>query len=253
MTSPEVGCIVLVCTFGGSLCGMALRGTLPRDHISDDAKDLIKLGMGLTGTMTALALGLLIASARDSFEAKSKELTDMSANLVLLDRTLAHYGAETGPIRELLHLAVTRLVDQTWTETGTGSSQFPDPSAIGSEVIFDKIQALSPKSEAERSLQSQALNLAMAVGKTRWLLFAQGSNSVATPFLAMLVSWLTILFVSFGLQAPFNTTVLVSLLLCAAIVSSAIFLILELYQPFSGLIQISDIPLRSALSHLNAQ
>jgi hypothetical protein len=253
MNSSEISYIVLACTFGGSLCGMMLRVALPKDHLSTDAKDLIKLGMGLIGTMTALALGLLIASARDSYDAKSKELTDMSANLVLLDRTLAHYGAETGPIRSQVQLAVTRLVDQTWPKTGAKPSQPPDPTAIGSEPIYDKIQALSPNSDAQRSLQSQALALSMAVAKTRWLLFAQGSNSVAAPFLAVLISWLTILFLSFGLQAPFNATILVALLVCSVVVSSAIFLILELYQPFSGLIQIPDTPLRAALMHLNSQ
>jgi hypothetical protein len=204
--------------------------------------------MGLIATMTALVLGLLIASAKDSFDAKSKGVTDMSANLVLLDRTLAHYGPETGPIRDLLHSAVVRILEQTWS---TDSN--PDPAATGGEVIYDKILALSPKSDAQRSLQSQALAIAMAVGKTRWLIFEQRSDSIATPFLVMLVSWLTILFISFGLYAPSNPTVIATLLVCAASVSSAILLILEMYKPFAGLIQVSQAPLRAALMHLGGQ
>ncbi len=169
MNPIEIGCIALVCTFGGSLCGMALRVALPKPQMSTEAKDLIKLGMGLIGTMTALVLGLLIASAKDSFDTKSKELTDMSTDLVLLDRALAHYGAEAAPIRDLLHRAVERLLDQIWPRSNPSSSA--DPAAIGAEVIYDKILALSPKSDAERTVQSQALSFGLSVAKTRWLLF----------------------------------------------------------------------------------
>jgi hypothetical protein len=249
MNSIEISCIVLACTFAGSVCGMGLRAALLQPHVSTEAKDLIKLGMGLIGTMTALVLGLLISSAKDSFDSKSKELTDMSTNVVILDRTLAHYGPETGPIRDLLHRAVGRMLDQTWSRGGARSSQ-RDPAGSGTEVIYDKIQALSPKSDAEPSLQSDALALAMALGKTRWLMFEQESNFVATPLLAILVCWLTVLFISFGLHASSNATVVATLLVCALVVSSAIWLILDMYRPFQGLIQISDTPLRTALLHL---
>jgi hypothetical protein len=249
MNSIETSCIVLACTFGGSLCGIFLRDALPKPQVSPEAKDLIKLGMGLIGTMTALVLGLLISSAKDSFDSKSKELTDMSASVVILDRTLAHYGPQTGPVRHLLHQAVARVLDQTWSKGGTRSSQ-PAPSAAGAEGIYDGIQALSPKDDSQRFLQSQALGIAMVIAKTRWLLFEQGSNSITTPFLTMLVCWLTVLFISFGLHAPFNATVIAALLVCALTVSSAIWLILGMYKPFDGLIQISDMPLRVALLHL---
>ena len=70
------------------------------------------------------------------------------------------------------------------------------------------------------------------------------------PFLVVLVFWLTILFISFGLFAPPNATVIATLFVCALSVSGAIFLILELDQPFEGLIRISSAPLRNALAHL---
>lgn len=246
MNSTDISGIVLACTFGGSLCGMLLRAALPGHHLSPEGKALIGLGMGLIGTMTALVLGLLIASAKDAYDTQSKELTDVAASVVLLDRTLAHYGPETRPVRTLLHGAVVRVLDQTWSKDGKHS----DPAAAGGELTYDGIQALSPKSDAQRSLQSQALALAMAVGKTRWLMFEQGGRSVATPFLVILISWLAILFTSFGLLAPRNATMTATLFVCALSVSSAILLILEMYQPFEGLIQISDAPLRVALVHL---
>ena len=92
--------------------------------------------------------------------------------------------------------------------------------------------------------------MAIDLGKTRWLMFEQGGSAISTPLLAMLVFWLAIIFTSFGLFAPRNATVMTTLFLCALAVATAIFLILEMYSPFNGLIQISSAPLRSALAHL---
>src|SRR6476620_10321677 len=113
MNSIEISTIVTACTFAGGMCGMLLRSTLPEHHLGSDSKDLIRLSMGLIGTMTALVLGLLTASAKDSYDSRSKELTEMSANLVILDRVLVHYGPETLPIRVMLHDSTVRMLDQT--------------------------------------------------------------------------------------------------------------------------------------------
>jgi hypothetical protein len=249
MRQIETTSIVLVCTFCGSLGGILLRGVLPRAHLSSATNDLIKLGMGIVGTMTALVLGLMISSARASFDSKSKELTDMSVNVVLLDRSLAFYGPETAAIRGLVRDGVAAAVDQTWSRSGSRSLQ-GDPVWSGREVIYDKILALSPKTDGERSLQSQALGLAVDVAKARWLLFDQGSDYISTPELVVVVFWLTILFISFGLNAPSNPTVLTVLFVCSVAVSGAIWLILGMYTPFEGLMQISDAPMRAALLHL---
>jgi hypothetical protein len=136
-----------------------------------------------------------------------------------------------------------------WPKERTGLSQL-EPSSTGSEVLYDKIQALSPKDDAQRSIQSQALSIAISLGQIRWLMYEQRVNSVSVPLLIVLVFWLTALFISFGLFAPRNATVVVTLLVSALSVSGAIFLILEMYTPYAGLIRISDIPLRTALSNL---
>ncbi len=106
MNSIAIRLIVLVCVFGGALFGMFLRGVLPEQHLSADSKDTVRLGIGLIGTMTALILGLLVASAKSFYDTQSSELTEMSAKIVLLDRVLAHYGPETKEVRDLLHGAV---------------------------------------------------------------------------------------------------------------------------------------------------
>ena len=205
--------------------------------------------MGLIGTLTALVLGLLIASAKNFYDAQSSELTEMSAKIVLLDRVLAHYGPETKEPRDLLHSAVARTLDRLWPKDPGQHSQM-EPTAAGGEIVFDKIQELSVKNDTQRSLQAQALNMAIDLGKMRWLMFEQGGSFISTPLLAVLVFWLAIIFSSFGLFAPRNATTIATLFVCALSVSGAIFLILEMYTPFEGLMQISSTPLRNALAHL---
>jgi hypothetical protein len=249
MSSITVSLIVFACVFGGALLGILLHAVLPPHHLSAESKDIVKLGMGLVGTMAALVLGLLVASAKGSYDAQSAELTRMSANIALLDRVLANYGPETKEARALLRGAVLRALDQIWSKDGTSASRLAPPSA-GGEILYDKITGLSPKNDTQRSLQSQALSIAMDLGKTRWLMYEQTTTSVSMPLLLVLVLWLTVIFISFGLFAPFNGTVVASLFVSALSVSGAIFLILDMYTPYAGLVQISRAPLRAALAHL---
>jgi hypothetical protein len=243
----ESSSIIFACIFGSAMLGMWLRGVLPEHHLNTETKDLVKLGVGLIGTMAALLLGLLVASAKSSYDARSSELTQLAANTILLDRSLAHYGPATGEIRGMLRIVVSRTIDQVWPKDGKEGST---PPQAGGDVIFDKLQGLEPRSDAQRAIQSQAESNAINLLQTRLLLFAQSGSSISTPFLVVVVFWLSILFVSFGLFAPSNGTAIVTLLVAAISVAGALYLILELDHPFSGLIQISSAPLRDALSVL---
>jgi hypothetical protein len=247
MTNPIVlRLIVLACTFGGALLGIFLRTVLPEAHLSADSKDTVRLGMGMVATMTALVLGLLVASAKNFYDTQGSELTQTAANVVLLDRVLAHYGSETKETRDLLRGAVARTLDRISHQEHSQMA----PTAPGGETLYDKIQALSPTSDTQRALKAQASSMAIDIGKLRWLMFEQASTSVSLPLLVVLILWLTLVFISFGLFAPPNYTVIVTLFLCALSVSGAIFLILAMYTPFQGLMHISSAPLRSALAHL---
>lgn len=246
MSPLTVGLIVFACVFGGALLGIFLHSSLPEHHLGADSKDIVKLGMGLVATMAALVLGLLVASAKGSYDAQSAELTRMSANIALLDRVLAGYGQETKEARELLRGAAARILDQMWSEDGTLKA----PPSAGGEILYDKVARLSAKNDTERSLKGHALSITMDIGKARWLMFEQATISVSMPLLVVLVIWLSAIFISFGLFAPYNATVVSSLLISALSVSGAVFLILEMYGPYAGVIQISSAPLRAALAHL---
>jgi hypothetical protein len=243
-----VSWIVFGIVFGGALVGIALRALLPEHHLSQDSKDVVKLGMGLIGTITALVLGLLIASAKSSFDAQKNLLTQMAANIGLLDRILAHYGTEAKEAREELRASVAKLIDQTWPESGSHSGPMVAPGAL--ENLYEMIQALTPKGEGQVSLKAAAIKTITDIGQERWQLFAQKGSSIPVPFLVVLVFWLAMIFASFSMFVRPNITVVVTLMICALSVSGAIFLILEMDRPFEGFMKISSDPLRSALEQM---
>jgi hypothetical protein len=252
MSSIAISGIVFACIFGGTILGMILRAVLPAHHLTSETKDVVKLGMGLVGTMTALVLGLLIASAKSSFDTQRSGLAQLSANIILLDRALAHYGPEAKDARETLRASVADLLQHTWSKEKPQSGQPAEKTETAGryEGLFEKIQELAAKTDAQRTLQAQALKTGTDIAQTRWLMFAQKGSSIPTPFLVVMVCWLALILASFSLFAPPNATVFATLLVCALAVSSAVFLILELDRPFEGMIQISGAPLRSALEQL---
>ena len=250
MSSIAISVVVFVCVFGGALFGMFLGGVLPKSHLDDASKDVVKLSMGLLATLTALVLGLLIASAKSSFDAQTADVTEISAKVVLLDRVLADYGPEARETREVLRGIVVRSLDQLWPQERSGPSEPAAPATARSADLYQRVQALSPKDNTQRSLQAQAANMVLSLGEIRWLMYAQSANSISKPMLAVLVFWLTMIFISFGLSAPPNATVTSTLLVCGLSVAGAIFLILALYAPYGGLIAISSAPLRNTLGQL---
>ena len=247
MNSLAVSFIVFTIIFGAAVVGMLLRRVLPEHHLSADSKEVIKLGTGLVATMAALVLGLLVASAKGSFDAQSAEVTQASANIILLDRLLAQYGSETKEIRQSLRNITVRALEETWSKDRNGPPEF---RAGGNEIMLEEIQGLSPENNLQRTIQSQALSIAMNLAQTRWLMFEQGVNSVSNPMVVVLVFWLAIIFLTWGMFSRPNASVVASLIAAALSVSGAMFLILEMYNPYRGLIQISSAPARAALAHL---
>jgi hypothetical protein len=248
VTPIELSIVIFGCVFGSALVGMWLATVIPERHLSAETRDLVKLGVGLIGTMAALVLGLLVTSTKSSYDTRCNELTQIAANTILLDRTLAHYGVESSQIRGMLKITVARTIDQIWPKDGTGPGGFD--ASTDREVILDKIQELTPRTDTQRVLQAQAVSVAFNLGQMRWLLFEQNGSAITTPFLVVVVFWLSILFASLGLFAPRNTTAFITLLVSAMAVAGAMFLVLELDGPFTGMIKLSDAPLRNVLAVL---
>ncbi len=250
MSSIAVGVSAFVCLFGGALLGMRLRGVLPGHHLSDDSRHLIEVGLGIVGTMAGLVLGLLIGSATASYNGERNELLDAASKTVLLDRLLAHYGPKAQDARHTLRLAVVGTLNRMWPQEGRGPQI--DPDVVRGEAVLDGIEDLSATTDTQRAIKQEALNQAIGIAQVRWLMFEQSGSGVSWPLLVLLIFWFTITFVGFGLFAPPNATASLALFLAALAVSGAIYVLLAMYSPFEGLVQLSSAPLREALTHLGA-
>lgn len=251
MSSVTILLITFTCIFGGALIGILLRAALPEHHLRDDSKDVIKLGAGVIATLTALVLGLLVGSAKSSFDAVNTLIMQNSAKIITLDRALAQYGPETKEARNLLRNSIATGIEKAWPDSKDKEAGLRAIEAsTGAEDFTNKIRDLKPANDSQRLLQSQALQLGNDLLLSHWLLIEQNQNELPTTFLVVLSCWLTILYTTYGLFTPRNATVIIVLLVCAFSMSSAIFLIVEMNRPFDGIIKVSSAPLLNALQHL---
>ncbi len=250
MSAQTIGALVFVVTFGGALFGRFLGRILPEEHLHPDAKDVIRLSMAMVATFSALVLGLLTASSKSSFDAKQAELETSSARVVYLDRTLAEYGADAQEARNLLRGVVAARLAAIWPEENAKVAAEAVGQGNGFETLQQALLALSPQNDANRWLQSAALQITRDISASRWLFVVQSGSSIQWPFLAIVVFWLAMIFASFGLFAPRNLTVTASLAIASLSVAGSIFLIVAMDQPYSGLIKISSAPVRTALAQL---
>lgn len=244
-----LSCLIFILIIGGILLGVILRRALPKHHLSKDAQDVVRLGAGLVATLAALVLGLLIASAKGSFDTQSGQIKQVTADLILIDNLLALYGPETKPVRQEMRAAIGPVIDRIWQEKKLKDAGPFESSAAADKVYLD-IQELMPKNDVQRSIQARAVQASTDFAQTRLLLFTESGNLIPAPFLTILVFWLVIIFASFSLFSELNPTVFTFLALFALSASCALFLILELSQPFSGLMATSSAPLREALAPL---
>jgi sirohydrochlorin ferrochelatase len=247
MNPSLMSLLALACMVSGILVGMFLPG----HRLTEDTKDVVRLGVGLVSTMAALVLSLLIASAKSTYDTESNEIKALTAEIILIDLLLTHYGHETDGVRILLRRNIDALADQIWSEQSAEAVRAePFGANAAAEAILTAIQDLQPRGEAQHMLQIRATQSFTDSAKTRLLLFAQRDNAIPSPFLAVLVFWLTIIFASFGLFARPNLIALVALFVFALSAAGAIFLILELNRPFGGFMSIASEPLRHALAPL---
>ena len=249
MSSTSSALIAFASIFGSSLLGMRLHSALPNHHLNTETKEVVRLGMGLIATMTALLLGLLVASAKGSYDTQRNEVILIAGRIAFLDRALALYGPESSATRELLRRAVESAIPRMWPDKESQAGQI-DPVIPEGKDLYASIESLAPKDDVQRSLKARALETVIELGKTRMLLAARGEPSIVTPLLVAVIVWLSVIFLSFSLFAPSNKIVIVTMLVVALSVSSAIFLILELDRPFDGVIQISSAPFHTLLGHL---
>jgi hypothetical protein len=228
---------------------MGLRSVAAEHYLSEEAKDIVKLVTGLVATLSALVLGLLIASAKSSFDSINGEFMETATKVILLDRALAQYGPDANDVRVALRNAYAARLNRLFPQDGRpilGSDAFSEPSLA--EIVEPRIQALVPATDAERTLRLRAMQLIYAIDQARWNTFEQAGTRTPPAFVAVLVFWLAAMFAGFGLFAPRNRTTMTALVIGALSVATAVFLIEEMNDPLGGVIAISSVPMRNALA-----
>ena len=252
MSALSTSLTAFVIILSGAFAGVGLRRALPDRHLTDETKDFVRLGTGLIGTIAALVLGLLIvAAANSSFGTQSSHIQHIAADVILLDQLLSQYGPEAKPAREELRAAIAPLVERIWRENRSDTAHQSTFEATRSgQDMASIILHLSPQNEAQRIIKDRAIQITSDLAQTRFLLFEQSGSGIPLPFLIVLIFWLSIIFMSFGLFSRFNLVSGSALLVFALSAAGALFLVLELSSPFTGLMQISSVPLRNSLGPL---
>lgn len=251
MISLIIAIVSAVFIFGGALVGLFLQNVLPQHHRDKDSHDAVKLGIGIIATLSALVMGLLVSSAKGTFDTLNAGLVKVSANAILLDRVLAHYGPEAQPVRADLKSSLITTINRLWPGQDPGAPILDSVERSHSlEDVQEQLRNLTPKNDSQRQSLAEANQIVGNMLELRWLLIEQAHNQLPTVFLVILVLWLTLIFTSFGLFAPRHATVVIVLLGSALSMAAAIFLILELNQPLGGVIRLSSAPMRDAVAQL---
>jgi hypothetical protein len=248
MTSLTIGIITAACICAGALVGYVLQRVIPSHHLSKDAQDVVKLAVGVIATSTALVLGLLVSSSKAQFDAMGARLVQFGANVIMLDTTLAEYGPEAKPAREELRQTVEITLQRIWPEErSAGSTLAAIEQGGGIAAMRVTLRALKPMTDEQRALLAQAHQIMNVISRSRWELIEDAQRGLPPILLGVLVFWLALLFLSFGLFAPRNWIVFLTLIVSACSMAAAIFLVLEMNSPLDGLMKISSAPLRKAL------
>jgi hypothetical protein len=244
-----IGIILFVVLVGVSLLGGRVGRLLPEEQLSAESKDAVKLAMGLIATMTAVLLGLLITSAKGTYDTAESEVMQMAAKVALLDRVLRLYGPEATDARHALRDATAEGVRRTWPAKPSSRVRL-DPNEQMGDAVYVSVHSLSPRDETQRALKAQATTLMVQLGELRSLIQARAVPSVSKPLLIALVSWLVVIFFGFSVVVPANATSTLALVAGAFSVACAMFLILELDHPFAGVLRIPSDPMINTLSRL---
>jgi hypothetical protein len=247
VSALAIAVTAFVLILASAIAGALLRPRLPEHHLSGDSKDVIKLATALIGTMAALVLGLLFANTHTSFDTTSADVSRMTADVLELDQLLKEYGPEAKPARAALREDIQPWIDAIWKEDAAkGGGTKPAPRSHRESVGF-LVRSLTPENAAQASIQARAVQVATDLAETRLVLNVQPDDTISNTFIIVLVFWLMMIFGVFSMNSPFNVTLGVVIFICIVSASTAIYLILELAQPFDGLMQISNAGLRTAL------
>lgn len=251
MTSGWIFLISFVAIMAGIAIGTYLRRHADLDRLGPATKEVIRLGASYLATLSAVLISLMIASAKSSYDNQDAHFRTLAAYLVETDQLLAQYGPETTEIRILMRQAVPAAVDRIWREKRSAVQDSAFTAASLAEQVNSAVATLKPANDAQRALKRRIEDASAEIARIRVLMFADSETAILTPFLLILIFWLAVVFASYSLFVEPSRVVLAAFLVFALSISSALFLVADLSQPFVGLMQIAKEQLRHTLAPLN--
>ena len=230
---------IAVFAFGAGMLGLTLHVWLPEKHAPDRSREMIGAMTGMLSLLLALVLGTLVGSAYTVYATQKAELETLAARTLQLDSALEAFGPEAQPGRDGLRKAITQSYNRIWgQEDADLDSLSVKPVLAGSKMLEMFLMSLTPKTDAQKQVLATANVAASQIAQTRVLMTLQLAGGISWPMLAIVVCWSLLLFCGYGLVSPVNATVVTALALGAIAVASAIFIIIELSQPYSGLFKL---------------
>jgi hypothetical protein len=237
--------IVAACLLAAVCMGMWLGHLIPVDQLSPETKDIVRLTTNLVATMSALLLGLLVNSSKASYDTTRTRVMQKASKYALLDRVLEICGPQAAEVRDDLHALIEAETRRLWPDDAHVTAPTKSQHQMGN-AFYLSILRLEARDDIERALKAQAVNLAVDLGQLLSLMDAE-STSISKPMLTVVVLWLVQIFLGFSVIAPPTATAIFALIVSALCAAGAIFLILELDEPFGGLIRIPSEPMRNLL------
>jgi hypothetical protein len=239
-----------VCLFGSFMVMLFYHLGAPEPYRSPDSIASLRLGVGVVATLSTFVLGLMISSVKTNFDTVQRDLRTFSIQITAVDHNLREYG----PAGEEARAALLAYAQQALRGTAPSDGSpviVADPVARG---LLDRtailISGLQPSGVEQSFYVEQAKAGIKDLIKWRLTLISEYTIYFQPGILTILIIWLCLLFGSFGYGAPRNRLVVLSALLAALTVASAVFLMVELDSAFDGIIAVSDEPLRSAVEGL---
>jgi hypothetical protein len=235
---------VFLCLLGAAFAGWSSNTRLSSKNLQDDTNATVRLVANLFVVMTSLTIGLMMNSAKNSFDANDRNVRTLATDIILLDRTMRALGPSSDePHRRLIEYVRVSLKNPSIVDEDPRAEALLD--AVGTSL-----RSLRFSDRQQTALWNDARALYRQTVQQRWVVVEQPGGSIPTLLIVVLIGWLAIIFASFGYRAPRNAVVLTSFVSAAFLISATLFLILDMDTPATGFIKVSDGPIRHVLTEL---
>ncbi len=239
-----VSALTFLLLVGASLGCLLWHVRLSPKQLQEDTNTTVRNVANIFVVMTSLVLGLMLNSAKNTFQAVDDNLHSYATDLVLLDRTIRSMG----PITDEVHSSLIAYIERALNDTPIIAADRTAERLL--DEIGNRLRQLQPSDDQQRALWTEARQLYRELVDQRWVIVGQSDGTIPQPLVVIVIAWLILIFASFGYRSPRNTVIVTTLIVSAFLISASLCLILDMDNPSTGLIQVSDEPLQRALAEV---